>query len=65
MPVACLCLPLHEITVSQHGKMGGVNLPNCHQFNYFIETLLRFWYFCLIGPKFRVFTEKACWSMAL
>jgi transposase len=33
--------------------MGGLNLPKCNQFNCFNEMLLRFWYFCLIGPTLR------------
>jgi hypothetical protein len=41
-------------TCGRHGeqgrKMGGLKLPNCRQFTRFIETLLRFWYVCLIGP---------------
>jgi hypothetical protein len=38
------------MTVSHHSKMGGLKLPHRRQFNRFIETLLRFWYVCLIGP---------------
>jgi len=48
---ACLQWFVHAMTVSQHGKTGGLNFPNCRQFNHFIETLLRFRYVCLIGPK--------------
>ena len=50
---------MHTMTVFRHGKTGGLNLPNCRQFNRFIEKLLRFWYVCLIGPLFaRSYDEK-------
>src|SRR5262249_19146405 len=39
------------MTVTYHGTMGGLNLPNCRQFKRLSKTLLRFWHFCLIGPN--------------
>ena len=50
MLVACAWWSLHTITASHHGEIGGLNLPNFRQFNCFSKMLLRFWYFCLIGP---------------
>jgi hypothetical protein len=70
--VACAWWSLHTMTASHHSEMGGVNLSNCRQFNCFSKMLLRFWYFCLIGPYFihsrkrlRCELSSSCLSMLL
>jgi hypothetical protein len=56
--VACAWWSLHTMTASHHGEMGGLNLPNYRQFNWFSKMLLRFWSFCLIGPNGSLWKDR-------